>query len=316
MTERFGRLPPLNSLRGFEAAARLGSFSRAAEELHMTQSAISHQIRALEDDLGQPLFKRIARTVELTDAGGDFFETTTSVLETLARGVRRLDSYTKPGTVIVSSTASLARRWLLPRLGDLCEAYPDVQPWIHTTEEIPDLEHDEIDLALHLTDEDPAGVSFDVLFGEFLTPLCTPALAVDFDPDAPRRFFEGNRLIHDEQREDWSSWLHAAGLVEVDVISGLNFSDSGMALDAALLGDGIVLGSLPLAHRELAEGKLVRISPIEIESASRYCLIYDERHLKRPAVRRMRDWIRAEAASLHTALGAAAMHPSSASGAP
>ncbi len=304
MVSRFGRLPPLSALRGFEAAARLGSFSRAAEELFMTQSAISHQVRALEDYFGQPLFKRIARAVELTDAGADFYETTTVALDLLSRGVRRMDSYTKPGTVIVAAPPSLAARWLGPRLADLRRRHPEVQPWIHSTEALSDLEHAEIDLTLTYAEAEMTGFRCEALFDEAMTPMCAASLARDFDRRAFGASLARVQLIHDERREDWATWLRSAAIAVEDVISGLNFSDSGLALDAALRGEGVALGSLVLAAAELRSGALERLSEVSLPTAARYWLVYEDRNLKRAAVRTARDWIRSQAAAFRSELAA------------
>ena len=128
----YRNLPPLSTLIGFESAARLQSFSRAAEELHITQSAISHQVRVLEDQLGQPLFRRIGRRIELVDAGRDFLITVKAALEELRHGVRRLNAYSKPGSVIVMMSAALANGWFLPRLADLRATESWLDPWVHT----------------------------------------------------------------------------------------------------------------------------------------------------------------------------------------
>ncbi len=302
MSGRFGRLPPLNALRGFEAAARHGSFSRAAEELFMTQSAISHQVRALEEHFGQPLFKRIARAVELTDAGADFFETVTQALELLSRGVHRLESYTKPGTVIIAAPPSFASRWLGPRLADLKQAHPEVQPWIFSTEDFSDLEHSEIDLAFVFAESAVAGFHNDLLFDEAITPMATNSILEGRETTRLEDLLSHGQLIHDERREDWATWLRAAGIALDDVVSGPNFSDSGLALEAALRGDGIVLGSLVLAADDLGAGRLKRLSDLALPTASRYRLVYEDQNLKRPAVRIARDWIGSQAAEFRSAL--------------
>lgn len=135
----FKQWPPLNVLRGFEAAARLGSFHQAAQELHLTQSAISQQIRSLEELLGQPLFHRQGRSVTLTDAGQDLLETTQSVLLQLAMGIQRLEQYRKPNQLVLNTSTALARHWLLPRLGAFHRAHPEVDLWLFTSDEEPDM---------------------------------------------------------------------------------------------------------------------------------------------------------------------------------
>ncbi len=135
----FKQWPPLNVLRGFEAAARLGSFHQAAQALHLTQSAISQQIRSLEELLGQPLFHRQGRSVTLTDAGQDLLETTQSVLLQLAMGIQRLEQYRKPNQLVLNTSTAIARHWLLPRLGAFHRAHPEVDLWLFTSDEEPDM---------------------------------------------------------------------------------------------------------------------------------------------------------------------------------
>lgn len=155
----FKQWPPLNVLRGFEAAARLGSFHQAAQELHLTQSAISQQIRSLEELLGQPLFHRQGRSVTLTDAGQDLLETTQSVLLQLAMGIQRLEQYRKPNQLVLNTSTTLARHWLLPRLGAFHRAHPEVDLWLFTSDEEPDMAEQTIDLALRWELAPPGRVS-------------------------------------------------------------------------------------------------------------------------------------------------------------
>ena len=140
--------PALNVLRGFEAAARLGSFHKAANELHLTQSAISQQVRSLEDLLEQPLFFRQGRTVALTDAGWDLLATTQAMLQQLAAGIRRLDQYRKPDQLIVNTTPAFSRHWLLPRLKAFRERHPQADLWLYTSEAAPDMAKQTVDVAI------------------------------------------------------------------------------------------------------------------------------------------------------------------------
>lgn len=160
--------PPLSALRGFEAAARLGSFHQAAEELHLTQSAISQQIRSLEAFLEQPLFFRTGRSVALTDAGHDLFSTAQVMLQQLAVGIRRLDQYRKPNQLIVNTTPAFARHWLMPRLGDFNRQHPQVDLWLFTSFEPPNMATDSIDLAIRDDLSAQADCSFNVLCSDRL----------------------------------------------------------------------------------------------------------------------------------------------------
>ena len=161
-------------LRGFEAAARLGSFHQAAQELHLTQSAISQQIRSLEELLGQPLFHRQGRSVTLTDAGQDLLETTQSVLLQLAMGIQRLEQYRKPNQLVLNTSTALARHWLLPRLGAFHRAHPEVDLWLFTSDEEPDMAEQTIDLALRWELAPQAECRHQLLLADHLLPVAAP----------------------------------------------------------------------------------------------------------------------------------------------
>lgn len=294
MSRRAFRLPPLASLRGFEAAARLGSFSKAAEELNMTQSAISHQIRALEAYFEQPLFRRAKRSVELTDAGADFMQTVAKSLDLLSDGVNRLAFYRKPGSVIVASEGGFASKWLVPRLPRLRYAYPQVEPWIFPAAQVMDLYRAEVDFVISYGNGEWPEFEVERLLSDSVTPVCAPSLA----PEG-RLSWESLKslpLIHDERREDWQAWFNAAGLAGADTISGLNFGDFGLSLDAALAGQGVVLGSIALTRNLVESNLLMRPFELAIETSDSYYLVYLRKHLNRPAARQFYDWLKMETA--------------------
>ena len=168
--------PPMNALRGFEAAARLGSFHQAADELHLTQSAISQQIRSLEAFLEQPLFFRSGRSVSLTDAGQDLYSTAQVMLQQLAVGIRRLEQYRKPNQLIVNTTPAFARHWLVPRLKSFHRQHPDIDLWLFTTFDPPDMATETVDLAIR--DDLSANIecSLKMLLQDRLYPACHPEL--------------------------------------------------------------------------------------------------------------------------------------------
>ena len=222
--------PPLNALRGFEAAARLGSFHKAAEELHLTQSAISQQIRSLEGYLEQPLFFRNGRSVALTDAGFDLLSTTQSMLQQLAVGIRRLEQYRKPNQLVVNTTPAFARHWLLPRLADFHRLHPEVDLWLLTTDDPPDMASQTIDIAIRDDLSAQAECSFKVLHADRLLPAGHPQLL--------RLPAEQRTTLHGEREMDWSHWAVQAGVDVGQQQHGLNFSDPGLLLDAACQGPG------------------------------------------------------------------------------
>lgn len=240
--------PPLGTLRGFEAAARLGSFHKAAEELHLTQSAISQQIRSLEAYLEQPLFFRSGRSVSLTDAGHDFLSTTQSLLQQLAVGVRRLGQYRKPNQLVLNTTPTFARHWLLPRLEDFRRQHPEVDLWIFSTDEVPDMASQTIDLAVRDDISSQAECSFKVLHADRLYPACHPRLLA-----TPQ---EQRTTLHGEREMDWSHWAVEAGIDVGQKDQGLNFSDPGLLLDAACAGLGIALVSQLLSRQARIDGLL------------------------------------------------------------
>ncbi|WP_339487752.1 LysR substrate-binding domain-containing protein [Pseudomonas sp. EL_65y_Pfl2_R95] len=258
--------PPLNALRGFEAAARLGSFHKAAEELHLTQSAISQQIRSLETYLEQPLFFRNGRSVALTDAGFDLLSTTQSLLQQLAVGIRRLEQYRKPNQLVVNTTPAFARHWLVPRLAEFNRQYPQVDLWLLTTDETPDMATQTIDIAIRDDLSAQAECSFRVLLEDCLYPACHPQL---LQVRAEERI-----TLHGEREMDWSHWQVQGGADVGQKSQGLNFSDAGLLLDAATQGLGIALVSQLLASRAQRTGLVVALTEQRVRGSNWSWLVH------------------------------------------
>lgn len=280
---------PMGALIGFEAAARLESFSLAAAELNMTQSAVSHQIKALETQLGQLLFRRINRGVELTDAGRDLRTTAAATLETLRLGVRRLDFYTKPGSVVVIMPAGFCTGWYMPRLSALVDDLPGLEPWVVTTDAAPDFSHSEVDFAIRRGRGAWDGLIAVKLFDDAVQPMCAPGLRAQMPAVVTPRSLQDFSLLHHEEDEDWQRWFAEAGIARAGFVKGLNFSDPGMALEAAVRGHGICLGSQRLAAERLTKGDLVAFGP-PIPAARATYLLAHPRNLKRPGVAELWDW--------------------------
>ncbi|MFJ3449849.1 LysR substrate-binding domain-containing protein [Pseudomonas sichuanensis] len=272
--------PPLNALRGFEAAARLGSFHKAAEALNLTQSAISQQIRSLESYLEQPLFHRTGRSVSLTDAGHDLLSTTQTLLQQLAVGIRRLDQYRKPNQLVVNTTPAFARHWLLPRLADFHQRYPEVDLWLFTSFEVPDMASETIDLAIRDDIGAQAECSFSVLHQDLLYPACHPDLAE-----------QGRTTLHGEREMDWSHWQVEGGEDVGQQGKGLNFSDPGLLLEAAGEGLGIALVSQLLAQRLVAQGQLQALSAQRVRGPAWSCLVHRDSQ-DDPQARRFLEWLK------------------------
>lgn len=284
-------LPPLSTLIGFEAAARLQSFSRAAEELNITQSAISHQVRVLEDHLGQPLFRRIGRRIELVDAGRDFLITAQTALEELRHGLRRLNAYTKPGSVIIMMPAALATGWFLPRLSELRKEHPWIDPWVHTSNETHVPEEAEIDIVLGPSRWADPGARSVLLAEDALIPLCAPSLAASLPVLPDRERLDTAPLLHDESLNDWQSWFSQVGSSRTEFTRGFNFSDTGQMLQAALLGHGVCLATAREADQPLKDGCLVSASMAALERAQPLYMSCWARNFARPPVASLWDWV-------------------------
>lgn len=287
-------LPPLSTLIGFEAAARLQSFSRAAEELNVTQSAISHQVRVLEDHLGQPMFRRIGRRIELVDAGRDFLITAQTALEELRHGVRRLNAYSKPGSVIIMMPAALATGWFLPRLAELRRQHPWIDPWVHTSDETHISDEAEIDIVLGSRPWADQGARSELLWLDRLLPLCTPDLAASL-PDLPDRMRLDNApLLHDETLHDWQSWFSQVGSARTEFTRGFNFSDTGQMLQAALLGHGVCLATASQADQPLQDGRLVPACHATLHQTQPLYMSCWARNFARPPVTALWTWLRSQ----------------------
>lgn len=256
---RYRHVPPVQYLQGFEAAARLGSFTEAAEELGLSQSAVSHQMRLLEERMGQPLFLRVGRAVRLTDAGREYHRTVRRSLDELQSGFYRLAPYRKPGSVVIYTPRDFAHRWLLPRLADLKRTCPGCDPWIDTSGIDVNFDEIEVSIAVVYAEDAPKNVISVPIMPDRLSPVAAPAL-VGKRRLKPRDLLE-SPLLHDERGIGWSEWFESAGIEIRDVTAGFDFSDSDFATSAAEAGLGFALASVSLAGAALAAGRLVQPFP-------------------------------------------------------
>jgi LysR family glycine cleavage system transcriptional activator len=291
-------LPPLSALRAFEAVARRASFSRAAEELNVTPGAVSQQVRLLEELLGHSLFVRNRRSVAPTEAATRMLPDIQAGLEALARATSRSRiAAAAERTLTISVAPSFASKWLLPRLRDFSDHYPDIDLRISATVSLADFRHDGVDLAIRLGHGSYAGLKAEPLFAEKLAPLCSPDLLKTKGrlrkPDDLRKF----RLLHDtsipgeSEQGSWERWLNLAGATQVDAHRGAKFSLAELALQAAIDGAGVVLGRMVLAEADLASGRLVRpfkaVLPLDVS----YFLVMEKTSVKRKEIQCFRDWL-------------------------
>jgi len=296
------RLPSLELLKGFHAAARHLSFTRAAEELFLTQSALSRQILALEEQLGVPLFERRPRQLLLTEAGQVLHVSAKKILDELGHAVDRIrrDQTTQPLTV--STAIPFAALWLLPRLPRFREQHPDIEVFISADNRILDLDRERIDLAVRYCPEDMAPPGAQRLFGEKLQPVCSPALAADTSrPLKKPEDLARHVLLHiDDDRGrfpwlNWSQWFAAIGVPDFVPIGSLRFNQYDLLIQATLDGQGVALGRSPLVDRLLQQGKLVAPFRRQYATTRAYYIVVSAHSAKRPETQALVGWLSAEA---------------------
>jgi len=292
-------LPPLTALRAFEAAARHLSFTRAAAELSVTQTAVSHQVKLLEEHLGTPLFHRAARRVTLTAAGQAWFHELHEVFSRLQQANERLRARAASARPVVSVTVlpSFGARWLVPRLGRFLERHPGIDVRISPSEQVVDFSVEPIDVGIRYGRTRPSGLVVDKLADDALIVVCAPALARRLATPADLR---RQVLLRDDEPDGWRRWLEAHRLRGVDAERGLVFTDSSMLVEAAVRGQGVALARRSLAIDDLEAGRLAlpfpRLRPLPTGRA--YYFVTPRENLARPAVAAFRAWLRAEAATL------------------
>lgn len=293
------RLPPLLSLRAFEAAAAHLSFQRAALELSVTPSAISHQVRALEDTLGQPLFRRLTRQLALTPAGRRLFDDLRTGFDVLQAGVDKLRRPAASQAVTLTTNTAFAARWVLPRMEAFRKSCPHVELRLHTSDTLVDLARGDADIAVRSGSGNWPGLVSRELMPERYAPLCSPMLGLKRVADLPK-----HQLIHCDWQPQalapavWPRWFREAGIAPPRgrgiKAAGLSFSDETHATLAALAGHGVALLSLTLSAEELRSGALVQPFGPALATGS-YFLAAAHGRQNEPAIRAVWDWIAAQA---------------------
>ena len=285
-------LPSLNGLRAFEAAARHQSFTRAAEELNVTQTAVSHQIRTLEERLGLKLFNRRGPALQLTEAARDYLPSVRSAFDELYDATERLTRRDGDATLTVSTLTSFAAKWLVPRLGGFQDLHPEISIRITTSTVSVDFDRDDVDVAIRYGRGDWPGLRADRLIREDIFPVCSPKLLDGSHPLARPDDLVHHTLLHMVGfREDWQVWLTAAKVDDVDPSSGLRFDLMVNALQAAIDGLGVALGRTPLVERDLATGRLVAPFDISLPIESAYYVVAPEQTADRPKIEAFREWL-------------------------
>lgn len=287
------RLPSLSALRAFEAAARHESAKQAAEELSVTATAISHQIRALEETLGVALFLRKPRQLELTAAGRELQQVLESAFDSIGAAVERLSAVPSRQAITLSTTPAVAVRWLLSWVCMLRDAHPDIDLRIHASHEPVALDGVTADIAIRYGDGRWPGLVAEKLFDNTFVPACSPLLNLHDAAELPR-----HSLIHFRNQlavsspVDWVVWQKQAQVPSLDVSAGLVFSDETHAVSAAVGAQGVALMSRQLIEDELREGRLVQPFGPVLEGKP-FFLVYPENRRHDPAILAVRDWIMA-----------------------
>lgn len=293
-------LPPLNAARAFEAAARLGSFAAAAEELCVTPSAISQQVKALEQWLDVPLFHRQPRGLVLTEAGRRYRTDLAEALDMVHRATQAARRRDGRHGLTVTTMHSFAAHWLAPRLHRFAEVHPDIDLRIWATTRLVDLATEEADVAIRFGAAPPPDLHAEVLAAERVTPMCSPHLPAERPLRAPADL-AGHTLLHDEWGFErlptlgWRAWLRAAGVAErVPLGHGPTFSDNHLSLLAARTGRGVALGRTVLAQQDLVSGELVAPVPLALDTGLSYRLLCLPTRRDDGAIRAFADWLRRE----------------------
>jgi LysR family transcriptional regulator, glycine cleavage system transcriptional activator len=289
-------LPPLNTLRSFEAAARLASFSLAADELHVTHGAVSRAIAQLEDFLGIKLFQRKTRQVLLTPAGAVYAARVRDALDRIAGATLALTRDDAKGPLSVSTTPNFAAKWLVPRLVRFRRANPGIDIRLETSERLTNFEADGIDIALRFGRGVYPGLVSVLMVGADQFPVCSPALLSGGQPLQQPSDLAHHTLIHDDFAIDWAAWLRFAGVAGVDAELGPVYPSSALAIEAAAQGEGVALVRSALVAADLSSGRLVKPFDLSLPSDAAYYAVCPPRALERQRVKAFRDWLLAEAA--------------------
>jgi LysR family glycine cleavage system transcriptional activator len=289
------RLPPLSALRAFEAAARHLSFTRAAAELGVTQAAISHQVKLLEDQLGQPLFRRLTRRLLLTDAGQTLWPGVRDGFDRLAQAVQKVQASRDGGVLTLSLTVSFAARWLVPRLGGFLKAHPEIDVKLTTTDRMVDFAREDVDAAIRHGAGQWAGLESWRVLSPAYTALLNPRLVEEAKLEQPSDLQRLPLLVESDDNVSWRAWFQAAGCASQPHRRMIEFDTTQMAVQAAIEGLGVALGPPEYFYDELESGRLIQPFEVYIMTDEAFFLVSPSGRAEEPKIRAFRDWVLAEA---------------------
>lgn len=293
------RNPPFAALRALEAAARHLNFTRVAEELNVTQSAVSHQIRHLEDLWGLKLFDRPPRGLVLTRNGQALAPLVRKFLDDLEGTLETLQTEVTRSPLRVDMLQSFSVKWLVPRLGRFHDEHPDIDIWISTHAEVIDFASHDIDVAIRLGHGNYPGLTSTLLLREYVFPVCSPSFMNRPDaPNEPADLLKVPLLLRlgDPARPNWEHWFNVAGVTVPAIVDGSRFPDTNMALQAAITGQGVALARSAHVGDDLKAGRLVRLFDVDFRSDVAYYLVYPNAKAENLRIIAFRDWLLGEAA--------------------
>jgi len=289
------RLPTLNALKAFEAAARHESFTRAAEELFVTQGAVSHQVKALEAELGLKLFNRERQRLVITEAGRAYLLVVRDAFDRIADGTERLLQRQRGGSLVVSTSPNFAAKWLVHRLARFADAHPDIDLTVNASRQHIDFAREDIDVAIRHGDKGTSGLHVTRLCAEEIFPVCSPRLLTKTALKKPSDLAR-HTLLHVTDRTGWSEWLKFADAADVDPSRGPVLNEASMAIDAAVDGQGVVLARSALAAWDLIGGRLVRPFMLAMPAPFAYWIVCPKVNAKLPKIVAFTEWLLAQAA--------------------
>jgi LysR family transcriptional regulator, glycine cleavage system transcriptional activator len=290
------QLPPLNALKAFEAAARSESFTRAAEELCVTQGAVSHQVKSLEATLGIKLFNRERQRLAITDSGREYLNVVRDAFDRIAAGTERVQQRQKAGVLTVSTSPDFAAKWLVYRLGRFAEAHLGIDLRVSATMHHVDFVREEVDVAVRHGDGNWGGLDAVRLCSEQLFPVCSPKLMSGRNRITKPSDMLKSPLLHLDDSNAWSQWFDAAGIADAEVSHGLVLNRASMLIDAAVDGQGVALARTTLAAWDLLNGRLAKPFDLGLKLSRTYWIVCPKATAALPKITIFRKWLLAEAA--------------------
>ena len=285
------KLPPLNALRAFEAGARHLSFTKAAAEMNVTQAAVSHQVKAMEEHLGYALFKRMTRKLALTEQGRVLFPVVSEAFMRIAETAGDLRGVDDSRTLSISVTPAFGAKWLVYRLPEFWKRHPDIDLRVHHSVQVCDLRYDDVDIAVRFGTGRWDGITSEFMLRVDYTPVCSPALLKGEHPLKCPEDLRHHTLLHEDDYDGWTQWLAVAGVSDLNPRRGPVMNDITAILQSAIDGAGVALGRLSIVERELEAGNLVKPFDVTVLTDLAYHLVYLPGALEREKVRVFRDFI-------------------------